>query len=267
MSVIAQDKRVFPAGEAHEETGTTEAPKFPWLLIAGLSLILLIVFGALRWYQNEFSFTVGLDYFDPEFQKYWMTLFWAQLAVIGTAGAVLIPLTWFTRDKALNITPQEELSRYYTILAILAIGGVILYFALNVFTEADAAWHQVTVRDTDFTPTHIALFYGVLPLLFVGVVFAFVWVHTRMPDFAGRVSIPLAVLAGGPLLIAPNLGYNEWGHTFFYAEELFGAPIHWGFVVLGWAFLGVGGFLVQCFNRMMKLTDLLGDEAEKPAAS
>jgi methane/ammonia monooxygenase subunit C len=252
MAVVVHDLKL---AASHPE-GITEAPKFPWRFVAALGVVVLILFGALRWYQNEYSFTVGLDYFEPDFQKYWMTLFWAQLGVIGTIGAIAIPYVWFTRNKDLNITPQEELSRYYTILSLLAVGGLILYFALNIFTEADAAWHQVTVRDTDFTPTHIALFYGVLPMLFAGVIFGFVWVHTRMPDFKGRVSIPLAVLAAGPLLIAPNLGYNEWGHTFFYAEELFGAPIHWGFVTLGWAFLGVGGFLVQCFNRMAELTEI-----------
>lgn len=263
MAVIAQNQDV--AG--HPAEGITEAPKFPWMFIGVFCALLFVVFGAARWYQNEYSFTVGLDYFEPEFQKYWMTLFWAQLGVIGTAGAVLIPYLWFTRDKALNITPQEELSRYYMILAILAVGGLILYFALNIFTEADAAWHQVTVRDTDFTPTHIILFYGMLPMLFVGIVFAFVWIHTRMPDFKDRISVPLSVLAAGPLLIAPNLGYNEWGHTFFYAEELFGAPIHWGFVTLGWAFLGVAGFLVQCFNRMAQLTEIVGSETNQEKVS
>lgn len=252
MSIATHDQKLVSG----RSQGITEAPKFPWVFVFILSAFALVLFGALRWYQNEYSFTVGLDYFEADFQKYWMTLFWAQLGVIGTIGAIAIPYIWFSRDKELNITPQEELKRYYTILALLAIGGLMLYFALNIFTEADAAWHQVTVRDTDFTPTHIALFYGVLPLLFVGVIFGFAWIHTRMPDFKGRVSIPLAVLAAGPLLIAPNLGYNEWGHTFFYAEELFGAPIHWGFVTLGWAFLGVGGFLVQCFNRMAKLTEI-----------
>lgn len=253
MAIAAHDQKLI----VNHPDGIISAPRFPWKLVAALGVAMLILFGALRWYQNEFSFTVGLDYFEPDFQKYWMTLFWSQLGVIGTIGAIAIPYVWFTRDKELNITPQEELGRYYMILALLAVGGLMLYFALNIFTEADAAWHQVTVRDTDFTPTHIALFYGVLPLLFVGVIFGFVWVHTRMPDFKGRVSIPMAVLAAGPLLIAPNLGYNEWGHTFFYAEELFGAPIHWGFVTLGWAFLGIGGLLVQCFNRMAQLTEIV----------
>ncbi|MBV1884674.1 MAG: hypothetical protein KUG66_00335, partial [Gammaproteobacteria bacterium] len=35
--------------------------------------------------------------------------------------------------------------------------------------------------------------------------------------------------------------------------------IHWGFVVLGWAFLALAGFLYQCFARMARLTDLIGE--------
>jgi len=64
----------------------------------------------------------------------------------------------------------------------------------------------------------------------------------------------------GPLLIMPNLGFNEWGHTFFYAEELFAAPIHYGFVVLGWASFALAGFFIQCLSRMLVLTKVIGEE-------
>jgi methane/ammonia monooxygenase subunit C len=122
--------------------------------------------------------------------------------------------------------------------------------------EADAAWHQTTIRDTDFTPTHIALFYFVIPAGMVGGIIGFIWVHTRLPYFVNRISIPMAILTAGPILIMPNLGFNEWGHTFFYMEELFSAPIHWGFVVLAWALFAIGGFVIQVLNRILELTAL-----------
>jgi len=75
-----------------------------------------------------------------------------------------------------------------------------------------------------------------------------------MPDYIGRVSIPLIMVGAAPLLIMPNLGYNEWGHTFFYAEELFAAPVHYGFVVLGWGLFGVVGFFLESINRVLVLT-------------
>ena len=53
----------------------------------------------------------------------------------------------------------------------------------------------------------------------------------------------------------PNVGFNEWGHTFFYAEEPFGAPIHWGFAALGLALLGVGGVVIHIVQRMQELID------------
>ena len=45
----------------------------------------------------------------------------------------------------------------------------------------------------------------------------------------------------GPVLILPNLGYNEWGHAYWLTEEIFSHPLHWGFVVLGWNALALPG--------------------------
>ena len=136
----------------------------------------------------------------------------------------------------------------------MAAASFLIVAILGLFVEADAAWHQVTIRDTDFTPTHIQLFYGVIPIGAVGLVLGLVWLHTRMPDYQGRVSIPLFIVASAPLLIMPNLGYNEWGHTFFYAEELFAAPIHYGFVMLAWGFFAISGFIIECIKRVITLT-------------
>lgn len=238
-----------------------EMPKVPWGYVMLATVALGIIAVIYRWYQQNYSFTVGLDYFEPEFQTYWMNLFWAQLVLISVIGAVAIPALWFTREKDLqSISPREELNRYYWMLGLMSGGSVLALIALAVFTEADAAWHQVTIRDTDFTPTHIALFYFWIPLLAVGLILGFMWVHTRLPDFSNRVSVPMAILAGGPILIMPNLGLNEWGHTFFYAEELFAAPIHWGFVALAWSIFAMGGFLLQCLNRIKVLSALPDQE-------
>lgn len=236
----------------------------PWgFSIISISIVLVVLI-AYRMYMNKYAFTVGLDYFDPEFQVYWMRLMWAQLVVIGGAGAVLVPWLWFTREKGeYTLDPKVELKRYYTMFSLLSLISVVAFAALAMFGEADAAWHQVTIRDTDFTPTHIGLFYFAFPLMWVGLGLGFIWVHTRLPDFQRRISVPLALLAAGPFLIGPNVGFNEWGHAFFYAEELFGSPVHYGFFVLGFGFFALGGFLVQCYKRISLLTRLEGDvEAE-----
>ncbi len=230
-------------------------PRIPWLAAAiGISAA-MIFFTAYRLYTQEHSFTVGLDYFEPAFAEYWMSLFWIQITVLSAALLVGVPWVWFTRPEDPHaISPEKELGIYYLIFAFMAGGSVVLAVILGVFVEADAAWHQVTIRDTDFTPTHIGLFYMAIPAGAVGAIIGAVWLHTRMPDFLGRVSIPLFITAMAPILIMPNLGLNEWGHTFFYAEELFAAPIHWGFVVLGWGLFALGGFVLQCLKRVRVLT-------------
>ncbi|MDY6941727.1 MAG: methane monooxygenase/ammonia monooxygenase subunit C [Pseudomonadota bacterium] len=235
----------------------TAAPKVPWVFAFGLLLLAGALFGVYRWYQQYYSFTVGMDYFEPEFQVYWMSLFYIQMTVIPLVGLIAVVVLWLTRDKQLHLlSPQMELRRYYYIFSVLAVASFLAVVAFGLFVEADAAWHQTTIRDTDFTPTHIALFYFAIPAALVGLVFGFVWVHTRLPDFANRISVPLGLAVAGPILIMPNLGLNEWGHTFFYAEELFAAPIHWGFVVLAWALYALGGFVLQCIARVHQLTKL-----------
>ncbi|MBV1869671.1 MAG: methane monooxygenase/ammonia monooxygenase subunit C [Gammaproteobacteria bacterium] len=234
---------------------TADNVGIPWKMVFTTLIGLVTVLGAYRWYQMNYSFSVGMDYFEPIFQTYWMSLFYTQLTVIAIAGSAALAWLWVSRERDIqSLAPIEELHRYFIFFALLAFVGGIFVVALDVFTEADAAWHQTAIRDTDFTPTHIILFYFMMPTMLVGLLVATLWVHTRLPDFSNRVSIPMLIVAGGPLLVLPSLGYNEWGHTFFYAEELFAAPIHWGFVVLSWGFFGFGGVIVQCLSRVTQLT-------------
>jgi len=54
--------------------------------------------GLYRWHMEATAFTVGLDYFEPEFQAYWISWFYGQrtlFAFVGV-GAVAIPWLWFT---------------------------------------------------------------------------------------------------------------------------------------------------------------------------
>lgn len=231
-------------------------PKIPYGRFLINVILGLLFFIGYRTYINWNAFTYGLDYFEEEFHTFYMTLLYIQLPLIALGGAASIIYIWLTRPIELTMTPKEELSIYYLIFGIFAMAGIFAVTILGIYTEADAAWHQVTVRDTDFTPTHIALFYMAIPLGLAAMVAGALWIHTRMPDFRNRISVPLMITVSAPILIMPNLGFNEWGHTFFYAEELFAAPIHWGFVVLGWGLFGMVGFLAQCFSRVKVLTDL-----------
>lgn len=239
-------------------------PRAPVMFFLIILAIMLPAMGGYRWYMESTAFTVGLDYFEPEFQTYWMSWFYGQLTLFGVIGAVSIPWMWFTRpsrEEVMAKSAKDELGVYILIFTGLAMLSLVVPLILGIWTEADAAWHQVTIRDTDFTPTHIQLFYGVIPALAVAIVLGLLWLHTRMPDYVGRFSIPLFMVGAAPLLIMPNLGYNEWGHTFFYAEELFAAPVHWGFVMLGWGLFGVVGFFLESINRILTLTKVRKNRA------
>ncbi|MEN8665344.1 MAG: methane monooxygenase/ammonia monooxygenase subunit C, partial [Polycyclovorans sp.] len=131
------------------------SPKGPWAKLFMVLLGIAILFGSYRIYQHATSFTVGLDYFSEDFQKYWMTLLYIQLPVLFAMGAGIVGWLWHTRDRHLDkLAPAEELRRYFVLLAQILVFAVVAYLTASPFTEADAAWHQVTVRDTDFTPTH-----------------------------------------------------------------------------------------------------------------
>lgn len=67
-------------------------------------------------------------------------------------------------------------------------------------------------------------------------------------------------------MIMPNYGFNEWGHTFFYAEELFAAPIHWGFVFLGWSLFFLIPLAFQLITHMAHLIAEVTDEDYNQAA-
>ena len=261
MSTVADSIKVEQVEK--EET----LPKINWLTSCIIFLVGASAIAGLRWYQQVYSFEYGLDYFEPEFATYWMSILYIELSVITVLGVVGAAYVWFTRPDEITMTPHKELKCYMALLTGLAGFGILAPVAANLFVEADAAWHQVTIRDTDFTPTHILLFYGLIPAGLAGGIIGFLWIHTRMPDFRNRVSFNLALALSGGIMIMPNLGFNEWGHTFFYAEELFAAPIHWGFVTLGWAVFAIGGLIVQILNRIVKLTRVINEDEKSKSQS
>ena len=249
--VLQEKSRSTPAG-------ALQTPRVPWVAMVILGVVAFGVTFALKWYQHAYSWTVGLDSWAPEFQQWWMAVFYTQIILLPLVGAVGIAALWFTRDRNIqNLPAQIELKRYYTMFAVLSVGGMLLAAIGGLLVEADAAWHQVVIRDTDFTPTHILLFYLGIPAAMIGLILGWLWVHTRLPFFAGRISWPLSLGVLGFFMAGPVVAFNEWAHTFFYAEELFGAPVHWGFVMAIFFLVFLGGFVAQCLQRMRQLTGKL----------
>jgi methane/ammonia monooxygenase subunit C len=219
-------------------------------IVAILGISVVMVF--LRMYQQMFAFTAGLDSTLPEFDTYWLNLMRVELTVIVASYIGLWSYIWFTRDRHLDqLSPRVELKRYFTLLFFILVYTFSVYFAASLFAEQDAAWHQTVVRDTSFTPSHIVLFYGTMPLYVLFGVGSFLYAMTRIPAFAKNISVPFVLAVVGPFLILPNLGYNEWAHAFWQIEEVFSAPVHWGFVVMGWSVLALGGLLIQVVQGVL----------------
>ncbi len=227
----------------------------PWKQIALVLGLISVLFIAIRAYQQVYGWTAGLDYFEPEFQTYWMNLLFGEWIFEVLLASSVWGYIWVTRDRNIDaLAPAEELRRYFRLVSFILAYVFVIYWTGSFFAEQDASWHQVAIRDTDFTPSHIPLFYLCMPLFVIAGVASFLYARTRLPEFSKRISVPFVIGVTGPFMMLPNLGYNEWGHTFFWMEELFAAPIHWGFVVLGWSALALGGLLLQALRRMTQLT-------------
>lgn len=216
--------------------------------------VLLVMFVGLRLYQQAFAFEYGLDSTSPEFETYWKTLFNIEVPGIFGLGMAMWAYLWFTRDRNLeSISPEVELKRYFNLVAWFLVYTFSFLWIASFFGEGDATWHQTVIRDTALTPSHIIVFYACVPTYIVVGVGSLLYATTRIPAFAKNYSVPLLMAVVGPGLILPNLGFNEWGHAFWFTEETFSHPLHWGFPVLGWTGLAIGGVLLQVMKRMSEL--------------
>ncbi|MCQ8128426.1 bacterial ammonia monooxygenase, subunit AmoC [Methylomonas rivi] len=241
------------------------APSLPWYLIdlpkylKGFG-VLTVIYVSLRLYQGAFAVAHGLDSTEPAFEQYWMRLFYIELAVIAAVASGFWGYLWTTRDRTLDqLEPKEEIRRYFTLTMWISIYTFAVYWAGSYFAEQDNSWHQVAIRDTPFTANHIIEFYFNFPLYVILGGCAWLYARTRLPLYAKGISLPLTLAVFGPFMILVSVGFNEWGHTFWFREEFFAAPIHWGFVIGVWFALGVGGILLQGVTRLIELLDKIED--------
>ncbi|OAI00380.1 methane monooxygenase/ammonia monooxygenase subunit C [Methylomonas methanica] len=245
---------------------STENPKsLPWYLIdlpkylKGFG-VLTVIYVSLRLYQGAFAIEHGLDSSEPAFEQYWMRLFYIELVIIAAVASGFWGYLWLSRDRQLDqLAPKEEIRRYFTLTMWISIYTFAVYWAGSYFAEQDNSWHQVAIRDTPFTANHIIEFYFNFPLYVILGGCAWLYARTRLPLYAKGISLPLTLAVFGPFMILVSVGFNEWGHTFWFREEFFAAPIHWGFVIGVWFALGVGGILLQGVTRLIELLDRIED--------
>jgi methane/ammonia monooxygenase subunit C len=220
-----------------------------------LSVGIYVVFYAwVRWYEGVYGWMAGLDSFSPEFEEYWMNFLYTEIVLEIVTASMLWGWIWKTRDRnVMSISPREEVIRHGHHLVWLIAYATAVYYGGSYFTEQDGTWHQTVVRDTDFTPSHIIEFYLSYPIYIITGFGAFLYAKTRLPYFAKGISLPYVMFTVGPFMILPNVGLNEWGHTFWFMEELFVAPLHYGFVIFGWFALVVMGVLLQLMDNLKQL--------------
>lgn len=218
-----------------------------WLVFA--FSIYALFYAWVRWYEGVYGWAAGLDSFAPEFETYWMNFLYIEIVVEIVIASVLWGYLWKTRDRNLaNLHPRDELRRNMTHLIWLFAYAWAIYWGASYFTEQDGTWHQTIVRDTDFTPSHIIEFYLSYPVYIITGGASFLYAKTRLPYWSEGISLPYLIAVTGPFMILPNVGLNEWGHTFWFMEELFVAPLHYGFVIFGWLALAILGVLLQVFE-------------------
>lgn len=221
-----------------------------WIGLVVLDVFYLIV----RIYEQVFGWRAGLDSFAPEFQTYWLSILWTEIPLELVSGIGLAGYLWKTRDRNVDaVQPREEMRRLVNLVQWLTVYGIAIYWGASFFTEQDGTWHMTVIRDTDFTPSHIIEFYMSYPIYSIMAVGCFFHAKTRIPYFSKGYSLAYLIVAIGPFMIIPNVGLNEWGHTFWFMEELFVAPLHWGFVFFGWMALGVFGVVLQILARIHAL--------------
>jgi methane/ammonia monooxygenase subunit C len=230
-------------------------PIFDWKPFTFFSAAICVYYVIVRIYEQYFGWYAGLDSFDPKFNQYWMVILWTELPLEAISFLGLCGYLWKTRDRDLaNLAPREELRRFYYLLGWIFVYAVAIYWGASYFTEQDGTWHQTVIRDNDFTPSHIIEFYMSYPMYIVVGVGGFMFARTRIPTFASKgYSVAYLLLFIGPFMIFPNVALNEWGHTFWFMEELFVAPLHWMFVFFGWFALAVFGVTLQILGRMAEL--------------
>ncbi|MCX7900153.1 MAG: methane monooxygenase/ammonia monooxygenase subunit C [Methylocystis sp.] len=227
----------------------------------GIAMVSLLV-AMIRIYEHVFGWRAGLDSYSPEFQSYWMPMLLASVPLNLLTATALVGYLWRSRDRDFAaLAPQTETRRLIYLVQWLVVFALALYFGLSFFSEQTAVWHMTAVRDTDFTPSNIITYYISYPLFAVIGIGAFFYAKTRLPFFAKGYSLPFVVLVVGVFMTIPNVGFNEWGHSFWYMDEGFAGPLHWGFVFFGWMSLGVFGVVLQILGRFRELIGAEGVEA------
>lgn len=210
-----------------------------------------------RVYQQIWAFKNGLDSHTTQFNYYWIGLAVANMTLLPTGAAIWYAWMWTSAKRfPKQITRAEEGRRLWMLWLIVAAFCAAIFWGGSYFAEEDASWHQILTRDTAFTPSHDVLFYGVFPLMIYMAAGIFVYGRTRLPHiYATSKAIPWSslLIVSGACLLFFQVAMNEFGHSFFQAEEVFAAPLHWPFVLFGYLLAGTFAIWFETLPRIFEL--------------
>ncbi len=250
----AKDKPQFPVSRGGSYTS----------MLGAIAVIAAIAIGW-RTYQQVFAFKYGLDSHAPEFTQYFMTFALANMTILPAAAGLWYVWMWVSGKRLpTEMTREDEGRRLWNLWLIILAFTVAVFVGGSYAAEQDASWHQIVTRDTAFTPSHDVLFYGAFPLMIYLATGAYIYARTRLPHLYGGKLLPVsfALIVGGSLLLLFQVAMNEFGHSFFQAEEVFAAPLHWPFVIF--AYLLAGAFAIW-FGTLPRIVELARQERQAAA--
>jgi methane/ammonia monooxygenase subunit C len=250
-----------------ERVGEPTAWLGGWRTCLWGSALVAVVYIGLRIYQGLFALEYGIDAASPEFTRYWMGLFWVELASVGLFGGLW--MGWLVasgrRLLAVKADPKEEVYRIAIFWGLVGITSLHLYFMASFNPNNDGAWHQTVVRDTAFTPSHIPMFFYGFPMGVVLVLGTYLYGRYRIPDVYGPgKGFPwsFGLLLAASVTEVIQIAFNEWAHSLWITEEIFAAPFHWPFVFYGWLAAGIFALWGETIIRLYQIEDGLVSTAK-----
>ena len=222
-----------------------------WIGLAVLNVFYLIV----RIYEQIYGWRAGLDSFAPEFQTYWMSILWTEIPLELVSGLGLAGYLWKTRDRNVDaVSPREEMRRLVVLVQWLVVYGIAIYWGASLLHGAGRHLaHDGDSRHGLHAVAHHRVLHELSDLLGDRGWRVLLCEDPHSVSSLKGYSLAFLIVAIGPFMIIPNVGLNEWGHTFWFMEELFVAPLHWGFVFFGWMALGVFGVVLQILAHIHAL--------------
>ena len=229
------------------------------------------VFVAAYVYLLKYGLSTGLDSLSPTFRRHWYPVMAINIVVLWPLLAVMVLRLAHKRCSLCKrgakvsgaASVNHELQHLWTYLTLTLAAPVALVFQFLVAGGVEPAWHQILLRDTTFSPTHIFLFQTFLPIGVALTVASFLYGRTRLPRvFPRQRGLPLAtvVLSITSALVFVLATFNEFGHTQWWPEERFSQPAHALFIVFYFVFGGV--VVAQIVPAVARVCELLDSEVD-----